>query len=44
MKFLILVGALGGPMMFARIGIMGAFSRSVERTFVPPTSIIIGND
>jgi hypothetical protein len=33
MKALILVALLGGPTMFARIGIMRALNRRVERAF-----------
>jgi hypothetical protein len=33
MEALILVATLGGPMMFARIGIMRALNRHVERVF-----------
>jgi hypothetical protein len=33
MEALILVATLGGPTMFARIGIMRALNRNVERTF-----------
>jgi hypothetical protein len=32
---LILVADLGGPTMFARIGVMRALNRNVERTFNP---------
>jgi hypothetical protein len=35
MEALILVATLGGPTMFARIGIMRALNRNVERTFNP---------
>jgi hypothetical protein len=35
MEVLILVATLGGPTMFARIGIMRALNRNVERTFNP---------
>jgi hypothetical protein len=35
MEALILVATLGGPTMFARIGIMRAFNRHVERVFNP---------
>jgi hypothetical protein len=35
MEALILVATLGGPMMFARIGIMRALNRHVERVFNP---------
>ena len=35
MESLILVVQLGGPTMFARIGIMRALNRNVERTFNP---------
>jgi hypothetical protein len=31
----ILVAELGGPTMFARIGVMGALNRRVERVFDP---------
>src|SRR4030081_1692310 len=36
MEALILVATLGGPTMFARIGIMRALNRHVERVFNPP--------
>src|SRR5947209_1954210 len=35
MEALILVATLGGPTMFARIGIMRALNRHVERMFDP---------
>ena len=35
MEALILVATLGGPRMFARIGVMRALNRSVERVFDP---------
>jgi hypothetical protein len=35
MEALILVVTLGGPVMFARIGIMRALNRHVERVFNP---------
>jgi hypothetical protein len=35
LEALILVAELGGPMMFARIGIMRALNRYVERVFNP---------
>jgi hypothetical protein len=35
MEALILVAALGGPTMFARIGVMRALNRHVERVFDP---------
>jgi hypothetical protein len=35
MEALILVVTLGGPTMFARIGVMRALNRHVERTFNP---------
>ena len=35
MEALILVVTLGGPTMFARIGVMRALNRNVERTFNP---------
>jgi hypothetical protein len=35
MEALILVSTLGGPTMFARIGVMKALNRNVERTFNP---------
>jgi hypothetical protein len=35
MEALILVATLGGPTMFARIGIMRALNRRVERAFNP---------
>ena len=36
MEALILVATLGGPTMFARIGVMRALNRHVERVFDPP--------
>jgi hypothetical protein len=33
MEALILVATLGGPTMFARIGVLQALNRNVERTF-----------
>jgi hypothetical protein len=36
MEALILVATLGGPTMFARIGIVRALNRHVEREFNPP--------
>jgi hypothetical protein len=33
MEALILVVTLGGPTMFARIGVMRALNRNIERTF-----------
>jgi hypothetical protein len=36
MEALILVATLGGPTMFARIGIMQALNRHVERVFDAP--------
>jgi hypothetical protein len=33
MEALILVATLGGPTMFARIGVMRALNRNVERVF-----------
>ena len=39
MEALILVATSGGPTMFARIGIMRALNRNVERVFNPD-----GND
>jgi hypothetical protein len=33
MEALILVATLGGPVMFARIGVMRALNRNVERMF-----------
>jgi hypothetical protein len=35
MEALILVATLGGPTMFARIGIMQALNRHIERVFDP---------
>jgi hypothetical protein len=35
MEALILVATLGGPMMFARIGVMRVLNRNVERGFNP---------
>ena len=35
MEGLILVATLGGPVMFARIGVMRALNRHVERVFNP---------
>jgi hypothetical protein len=35
MEALILVATLGGPTMFARIGVMKALNRHVERVFDP---------
>jgi hypothetical protein len=35
LKAFILVATLGGPTMFARIGIMRALNRHVERVFDP---------
>jgi hypothetical protein len=35
MESLILVATLGGPTMFARIGVMRALNRRVERVFDP---------
>jgi hypothetical protein len=35
MEALILVATLGGPIMFARIGVMRALNRHVERVFNP---------
>ena len=35
MEALILVADLGGPTMFARIGVMKALNRHVERVFSP---------
>jgi hypothetical protein len=35
MEALILVATLGGPTMFARIGMMRALNRNVERVFDP---------
>jgi hypothetical protein len=35
MEVLILVATLGGPTMFARIGVMRALNRNVERVFDP---------
>jgi hypothetical protein len=33
MEALILVATLGGPTMFARIGVLRALNRNIERTF-----------
>jgi hypothetical protein len=35
MEVLILVATLGGPTMFARIGVMRALNRHIERVFNP---------
>ena len=35
MEALLLVAEHDGPAMFARIGVMGAFNRHVERVFDP---------
>jgi hypothetical protein len=35
MEALILVATLGGPTMFARVGVMRALNRNVERAFNP---------
>jgi hypothetical protein len=35
MEALILVATLGGPTMFARIGVLRALNRHVERVFNP---------
>ena len=35
MEALLLVAELGGPTMFARIGVMRALNRHVERVFNP---------
>jgi hypothetical protein len=35
MEALILVATHGGPVMFARIGIMRALNRNIERVFNP---------
>jgi hypothetical protein len=35
MEALIPVATLGGPMMFARIGVMSTLNRNVKRTFYP---------
>jgi hypothetical protein len=35
MEALLLVAELGGPTMFARIGVMRAINRHVERVFNP---------
>jgi hypothetical protein len=35
MEALILVATLGGPTMFARIGVMKALNRHIERVFNP---------
>jgi hypothetical protein len=40
---LILVATSGGPTMLARIGIMRASNRHVERVFVPSGKSIIGD-
>jgi hypothetical protein len=42
MEALLLVADLGGPTMFARIGVMRALNRSVERVLILRASIIIG--
>ena len=43
MEALILVATLGGPTMFARIGVMRALNRHVERVFDPSRKIRIGD-
>src|SRR6476660_5241289 len=43
MEALILVATSGGPTMFARIGIMRALNRHVERVFNPDRKTIIGD-
>jgi hypothetical protein len=43
MKVLILVATHGGPTMFARIGIMQALNRHVERVFDPSRKDPIGD-
>jgi len=35
MEALLLVAESGGPTMFARIGVMRALNRQVERVFIP---------
>jgi hypothetical protein len=40
---LILVAESGGPTMFARIGVMRALNRHVERVFNPIAGITIGD-
>ena len=42
MEALILVATSGGPTMFARIGIMRALNRHVERVFNPHRKTTIG--
>ena len=42
MEALILVATSGGPTMFARIGVMQALNRRVERCSTPHASRIIG--
>ena len=44
MEAMILVADLGGPTMFARIGVMRALNRQVERVFNPTARIIIGEN
>jgi hypothetical protein len=43
MEALMLVAQLGGPTTFARIGVMRALNRNVERKFDPFAKIIIGD-
>ena len=42
MEALILVAESGGPTMLARIGVIRALNRHVERVFNPPAKVIIG--
>jgi hypothetical protein len=43
MQALILVATSGGPTMLARIGIMRALDRHVERVFEPSGKSIVGD-
>ena len=43
MEALILVAERGGPTMFARIGVMRALNRHVQRVFNPARKILIGD-
>ena len=42
MEALILVATSGGPTMFARIGVMRALNRHVERVFNPDRRLDLG--
>jgi hypothetical protein len=44
MESLILVAALEGPTMFARIGIMRALNRNVVRSLIPRARTPVGGD